>query len=213
MRTLAALLVSSITTSKVMAASLVINWSISDERRLYDRNARPLDAGTSAPGDGTLLQLGYYDRATTANPFLGSWIVLATTSMGDDGLETAGQFTASSILGAGSFPEPALGTPLAIRFYDGVTVESSSYYNAVSVTDGSWNFQNLSDPAPVLDLVIEKGPPTVFETGPLGDFMTRRAIPEPSTFLLAVTGAVAVGMRRKPSMNRRPPLSIRVTGP
>ena len=150
MKFLLPFLIFSITTSKLMATSLVINWSISEERVLNNRRTQPLSAGTSAHGDGTLLQLGYYDLATAADPFRGSWVVLATTSMGDDGLETDGQFATTSILGAGSFSEPAPGTPLAIRFYDGLTVESSSYYNTASMTDGTWDFQIPSEDAPVL---------------------------------------------------------------
>ena len=196
MKSLAALLIFSITAPKLMAASIVINWSISEERVLYDWNAIPLSTGTSAPGDGTLLQLGYYDLATAANPFLGSWVVLATTSMGDDSLETAGQFATTSILGAGSFSEPAPGTPLAIRFNDGTTIENSSYYNTASRADGTWDFVSPSEDAPVLNLVITKTPTTPFESGPSGYFMTYLRIPEPSAFLLAVTGAAAMGMRR-----------------
>lgn len=186
MKNLFSIAVFAVTIANLHAASVIVNWSIATDpvRRLVDSTGVPLSAGTSLPGDGTLVQLGYYDLATMANPFSGAWVILATTSMGDNGVEVAGKFSTSSLLSDGSFLAPAVGTPLAIRFYDGTSVSSSSFYNAVSVSDGTWNFINPSDPAAVLNLVIDKGASTVFEGGIFSDFKTTRPIPEPSSLCL-----------------------------
>lgn len=199
MKTLFAIAFAAITIPSIEAASVIVNWSTASDptRLLLDHNGDPLSAGTSASGDGTLLQLGYHDMATTATPFAGSWVVLATTSMGDDGVDVAGKFSTTSILNSGSFTQPAIGTPLAIRFYDGTSVGSSTYFNAVSVTNGAWNFKSPSDPAAVLNLVIDKGSSTVFEGGLLGDFSTIRPIPEPSHVILVVIGGVISLSRRR----------------
>jgi hypothetical protein len=202
MRTLFSIALILLTPPNLPAASVIVNWSIASDpvRQLLDNSGDPLSAGTSANGDGTLLQLGYYDMATMANPFSGAWVSIATTTMGDDGVDLNGKFAVTSILGSGSFLEPAIGMPLAIRFYDGASMEVSSYFNAVSVTNGAWNFKSPSDPAAVMNLVIDKGSATVFEGGSFSDFKTTRPIPEPSSLWLFSLGALAL-LRRHRSKN------------
>lgn len=200
MKTLfSAALILPLTLGVLSAASVIVNWSIASDpvRRLLDNSGDPLSAGTSSPGDGTFLQLGYYDMATMANPFTGTWVSLGTTTIGDDGVELDGKFAATSILGSGSFPEPAIGTPLAVRYYDGASIETSSYFNAVSVTNGAWDFKSPSDPVEVLNLVIDKGATTVFEGGIFSDFRTTRPIPEPSSLCLCTLGAFALLCRNR----------------
>jgi hypothetical protein len=147
-----------------------------------DNNSTPLSAGTLAAGDGFLVQLGYYDRAIMANPFRGDWITLASSTIGDDGQEIAGRFSTTTILGEAAFSEPPLGTPLAIRFYDGNSIASSTFFNAVSDTMGGWNYVGTSDPAPVINMVIDKVSGIVFQN--TGVFQTTIPIPEMSTSLL-----------------------------
>jgi hypothetical protein len=56
--------------------------------QVFDQNTgamNPLTGGTTADGNGTVLQLGYYDAATTANNFLGNWVPLS----GETSLNTA----------------------------------------------------------------------------------------------------------------------------
>lgn len=180
------------------AASLVINWSMnpSDGRRLVNRTASPLSAGTTASGDGTLLELGYYSMASISNPFSGDWMVLASSSIGDDGVEVAGRFSTTTILGTSVFPSLTTSTPLSIRFYDGTTVANSSYFNAVSNSNGSWNYVVPTDPAPVLNLAIDKLPTIVFESVGPGAFSTVLPIPEPSHILLVVVGGFIAVSRR-----------------
>jgi hypothetical protein len=173
------------------AASLIVNWSMtpSDGRQLTNRTASPLSAGSALSGDGTLLELGYYSMASVSDPFAGSWTILSTSTMGDDGIEVAGRFSTSSILGGGALPGLTSSTPLAIRFYDGTSVANSTYFNAVSNTSGSWNYITPNDPSPVLNLAIDKGASIVFQNGLSGTFSTQIAIPEPSAILLCFLGA------------------------
>lgn len=192
-------LIFTITALAANAATVVINWSVTTDpiRVLLDKTSTPLSSGTGASGDGTLLQLGYYSLATVSNPFRGSWVTLASTTMGDNGVELAGKFSTSSILGASPFPEPSVGTPLAVRFFDGASEATSSYFNAVSNTSGAWNFIAPTDPSPIINIVIDKDTSIRFEAVG-GAFSTQLAIPEPSTMILtSVALATSVLTRRR----------------
>ena len=179
------------------AASLVINWSMvpSDGRQLTNRTTSPLSAGTAIAGDGTLLELGYYSMASISNPFAGSWMVLSTSSIGDNGIEVAGRFSTSSVLGDAAFPGLTTSTPFSIRFYDGTSVANSTYFNAVSNVSGAWNYITPNDPAPILNLAIAKEVSTVFQG--TGDFRTVIPIPEPSHMILVMLGGVVALSRRR----------------
>ncbi len=181
------------------AAFLMINWSMtpSDGRQLTNKTASPLCAGTALSGDGTLLELGYYSMASVSNPFAGSWTILATTTIGDDGIEISGRFSTSTILGGSASGGLTSSTPLSIRFYDGTTVANSTYFNAVSKTSGSWNYIAPNDPSPVLNLAIDKGASTVFQNGLSGAFSTSIAIPESSPILLWFSGAAILLLSRQ----------------
>lgn len=185
MKTFYSALIFTISTLAADAATVVINWSVSSNPSalLLDSNSIPLSAGSPAAGDGTLVQLGYYDQAIITNPFRGNWVVLASTTMGDVGLEVSGRFSTTTILGGTPFAEPSAGTPLAIRFYDGTSEATSTYFNAVGNTSGVWNFVTPSDPAPVMNIVIDKVSGIKFQSGDV--FKTQIAIPEPSSLLLA----------------------------
>lgn len=178
------------------AATIVINWSVSADRTLQDITATPLSAGTGSPGNGTLVQLGYYSFATLTNPFSGTWVSLAATTIGDDGIEVPGRFSTSSILG-GAFSAPSVGMPLAIRFYDGTSVASSLHFNAASNTNGTWSFVAPSDPAPTMNLVIDKSSGIVFQSGVVGAFSTQLTIPEPSAMVLFLVGFSIITLNRR----------------
>jgi hypothetical protein len=181
------------------AASILVNWSVTtvDMRRLTNRTSSPLSAGTSAPGDGTLLELGYYNSASVSNPFQGSWTVLATSTTGDDGMNVAGSFSTKSILGQSSDPLLITTTPLSIRFYDGRSVATSTYFNAVSNTSGAWNYIVPTSPSPVINIVIDKTNDVVFQDGGWGAFRTVLAIPEPSMAILTMIGGLFTLVRRR----------------
>ncbi|RYZ18140.1 MAG: PEP-CTERM sorting domain-containing protein, partial [Sphingobacteriales bacterium] len=180
------------------SATVVVNWSVASDpvRKLVNNSSVPLSAGTSAAGDGTLLQLGFYSTATLSNPFSGTWVVLASTTMGDDGVNIDGKFSTSTILGSGTFTEPAVGTPLSIRFYDGTSVSTSSYFNSVSNISGAWNYIAPADVPPVISMVIDKDSGVVFD-GAFGDFKTVRPIPEPSHAVLVLLAGIPILLRRR----------------
>jgi hypothetical protein len=181
------------------AASILINWSVTtvDVRRLTNRTSSFLSAGTSASGDGTLLELGYYSSASVSNPFQGSWTVLATSTIGDDGMNVPGSFSTKSILGSSSDPSLTTTTPLAIRFYDGTSVGNSTYFNAVSNTSGAWNYIVPTSPSPVINIVIDKTNDVVFQDGGSGAFRTVLPIPEPSMATLTMIGGLFALVRRR----------------
>ena len=198
MKTFYTTLIFAIATVAANAATVSINWSIATGvYRLENKTLSPLSNGTAAAGDGTLIQLGYYSLASLANPFAGSWVTLASTTMGDDGIEQPGKFGTTTILGGTPFSAPAVGTPLAVRFFDGTSEASSSYFNAVANTGGAWNFVAPNDPAPAITIVIDKDPNIKFQSVG-GAFSTQLAIPEPSSFLLASLAlSLSVVVRRR----------------
>lgn len=183
---------------ELKAASIQINWSIDFDRRLYNRFATSLSAGTAINGDGTLIQLGFYTGATTSNPFLGSWVILATSSIGDTGVDQAGMFSVSTTLVEGSFNAPVLGTPLSIRYYDGLTAATSTYFNAASDTTGTWNWIAPATLPPMLDLKITKLT-GVFQSGINGAFRTdiSTGVPEPTLSALLLLSGSFWCMRRR----------------
>lgn len=181
------------------AASVIIHWSVTFDptRNLENHIALPLSAGSSATGDGTLVQLGYYSSATQATPFSGTWVTLATTSMGDDSVDISGKFATTSTFIGGAFAAPEVGTPLAIRFFDGVSLGTSSYFNVASNISGGWNFVAPADLAPSINMVIDKTSGIVFQSGEVGAFQTRLAIPEPSSALLIGVATSTLLLRRR----------------
>jgi hypothetical protein len=200
MKTVFTLFTSCILAVSAKAASLIVNWSMtpSDGRELTNRTGIPLSAGTPAAGDGTLLELGYYSMATASNPFAGSWTVLSSSTMGDNGIEVAGRFSTSSILGDAVLPGLTTSTPLSIRYYDSASFATSTYFNAVSNTSGAWNYVIPIDPSLTINLAIDKNVSIVFQGGVEGAFRTVVPIPEPSHMILVLVGGfIALSRRRR----------------
>jgi hypothetical protein len=137
----------------------------SGSKAVFDQNVaqmNPLSGGTAANGDGTVLQLGYYDAATAANNFLGNWVALTgqtslntaliqggvgehynQTSIGDITAGGAGDATFGMSLtfvqgdATSGNSLPSLPTiPLSLRFYNATTIAASTFYNVVS--DDAW---------------------------------------------------------------------------
>lgn len=159
------------------AASTVVNWSTNRELNNFNDSIR-LSAGTSSDGDGTLLQLGYFDQATPASPFAGNWVTIAVSTIGDQGDQANGFFMITTIFESGDLVEPVIGTPLGVRYFDGTSAATSSYFNTAVNEDGSGLWQGFADTPTVVNLQLAKGV-SEFEDS-LRSFSTSIPIPEPS---------------------------------
>jgi hypothetical protein len=178
------------------AASVVVNWST--DRELLDNTFHKLSAGTPADGDGALLQLGYFSLATPADPFAGTWTVIAIGSVGDTGGLDNGYFSITTILEEGAFFAPAVGTPLGVRFFTGPSIGDSYFYNTAVNADGTGRWEDPSDPAPVIDLVLSKLA-SEFEGSP-GSWVGFLPVPEPDAACLcsaALVSLLLLGRRRQ----------------
>jgi hypothetical protein len=192
-----------------------------------------LTGGITADGDGAVLQLGYYDQATLANSFLGNWVPLSgagslntaliagsnpseqynQTSIGDLNGSGAGDgtFALSLTFVQGDATSgnslPAAGVPLSLRFYNGTSLASSTFFNAVS--DDAWVWKTPLNPntpntvaitldAPLLEwqsIAQGQNSNTAFHTT-----LAFTAVPEPSTIASVLIGSGLlgiVGVRRR----------------
>jgi len=185
-----------------------------------------LSGGTIADGDGTVLQLGYFSAATAGNNFLGTWVPLSgegslntatvtgssisynQTSIGDLNAEGGANgmfffellFTNSGTNGQ-SLPTVAQDdvVPLAIRFYNAVTLGASTYYNTVSSDSWIWTAPSASPGNSVtvsLSDTLEWESIAVYGQPLSSDFQTTILIPEPGSAVLALSGLLMVFGRR-----------------
>ena len=87
------------------------------------------------------------------------------------------------------------GTPLAIRSYDATTLQSATFFNAVSDLTGAWNWETAFSEAP---LVLSLADSTlVWQDGSDSAFRTTIPIPEPAG--LAAGAAIFVIQTRRRS--------------
>ena len=172
---------------------------------LGNRAGIPLTAGTSAIGDGAVLQVGYYSGATLGNPFSGQWIALSgpgtpllPSSVGDGLSQIDGVFKLSFSLVSGFAGEPPVGTPLSLRFYDSQNLSTARYFNSVTGPDGSWNWPGIGT-VPHLGLAIDAAtaPTLVWQGGAGSAFRTTLPVPEPGVALLLVAGGAGWVWRRR----------------
>jgi hypothetical protein len=195
---------------------------------VFNQASTPLSGGSALiDGDGAVLQLGYYDAATTANNFAGNWVPLTgqtsaniaivpgsspaepynATSIGDttanggsDGtfFLSGLNFTVGDLTSGNSLPASNT-IPLAIRFYNGTTIATSTFFNVVS--DDLWLWKTPSTPAVNVALSLDdpnlewlsiaqgQNANTAFHTT-----VTNTAIPEPSTIASLFIGASSLGL-------------------
>ena len=189
----------------IYGASTRVNISIQSDT-LKDLNGTSLTAGSTSDGDGSILQLGYYSAATASTPFAGDWVAMTgpgtsfQTTIGDSGNYPNGTFKLEVLFtqGSYSFTEPAVGTPLAIRFYDSTSLAASTYFNAVTDTTGGFNWAAPSSPTSTAGLslgLLSAG--IKWQGGSGSSFRTTILVPEPSCFLLGFLGLGSLAVRRR----------------
>ena len=190
---------------QLKAATINLGVGIFNGGELKDNLGNFLPRGVAnVSGDGAVLQVGYYSLATQSDPFLGQWIAITglgtpyATTIGDSGYP-AGQTKTIAILvdGSFSFVVPAVGTPLALRFYDNLSMSTSTYYNSVAATDGSFNWVAPIDPQATTGLTLPSSN-IVWQDGSGSAYRTTIAIPEPSvTIILTFTAGLLATRRRR----------------
>lgn len=118
---------------------------------LFDQLISKLNPGTAGDGDGAVIQLGFYDNASTGNNFLGTWHAMTGMGSLNIGGNTGGSvpraFNTTSIgdIGGGAAPDgsgifgfslvfdsstantfidlpDSTSRPLSIKFFDGTTL-------------------------------------------------------------------------------------------
>jgi hypothetical protein len=227
----AVLLLSSI---ESYAAIITVNFDSGSRTFANSNGNTELTGGSSVlNGDGAVLQLGYFNTATSSNPFSGTWVPLTgengansafsigagKTSIGDDFSQGAGDGTFamsltfdSAVSGRNSsFPTP--GTPLAIRVYNATTIANSSHYMTISSNLSTWQWLAPAEPPqnPTVSLSLddvglrrENGTAAGVATATFATTLPITAIPEPSTLTFGIlTAATLIGSRRRRQLGTR----------
>ncbi len=211
------------------AAAIITLTFTSDSHTLRDNLGAILSGGTTADGDGDVVQIGYFSAASVSNNFAGTWIPLTgqgslntggvidgsspaeaynKTSIGDtfSGGNNAsdGQFAVSLTLTVGdattgnSFPS-STSVPLALRFYNGKTIATSTFYNTVS-SDG-WLWTTPLEPPSIAAVNMDMDSGVMeWEGGAASADKTTITVPtpEPTSAFLAVVGGIAMLVSRRP---------------
>jgi hypothetical protein len=89
---------------------------------------------------------------------------------------------------------------LSIRFYDGFTAGSSTYFNAVSSTSGAWNWQTPNTPEAFFTISPDESG-LIWEGGAGSAHRTTIVVPEPGCGALVLAGAGLL-LRRQAARNR-----------
>ena len=191
----------------------------------------PLTGGTATDGNGAVLQLGYFSSGTSSTPFAGTWVALtgqggansafSTTSIGDATANGAGTGTFAMSLSFNTAVAnttnslPTAGTPLGFRIYNNTTIASSTFYETISSTLTSWQWQTPADAPfqPILNLTLDDPLASLRRENGTGagaaataTFNTNLSVtpvPEVSTFAFGVLVALtAAGTRRRREMSQ-----------
>lgn len=206
--------------AQVTAASTTsVDWFNNASTLLRDQNGTPLSQGSPTLNtDGALVQLGYYNAATTANNFAGTWVPLtgavsaSQTSIGDSTDLTgigAGRIGFTTVFRGLTNVVEVFDPGLDAGFY---TTTSSVVISATTPPAGqilSIRFYNTANAAAGFYNAVSSDAwtwlvPTDSGSGVLlnlttatlefqdaaNPFLTTIAIPEPTSVTLCVVGAI-----------------------
>lgn len=205
----------------VNAAALVTIAVSTDSRSLQDVNGVALTGGSSnVSGDGTAVQIGYYQGATpntiffgggdetTFVPLIGAGSVLGLNlTVGDTALNFAGNgeiFADIDITGTHA-AFPAVGVPLVMRFFTSTSLTGlGSRFEAIS--NLSWRWVNPVDLPSIarVDMnfdisgMVSKSGANIANSGAAirASSPNPLAVPEPTTVLLITLAGAMMCFRR-----------------
>jgi hypothetical protein len=196
------------------------DFQIFDNPALHGGSDVALSGGTTADGNGTVLQLGYFTGANFSGTFiplsgetsLNNAIISGSvppeaynkTSIGDLNGNGAGDGTFALSLNfvSGNANSgnslPSAGTRLALRFYNNTTIAGSSFYN--TVTDSQWLWLAPNTPPSSVAISLNDSP-LIWESiaaqgqAPNTAFHTTistAAVPEVSTMICPLLAGAAL---------------------
>ncbi|MEA3209357.1 MAG: hypothetical protein QOE70_2414 [Chthoniobacter sp.] len=150
------------------AAQVTVSFDTGTKKVFADAaHAAALGSGSSADGDGCVVELGYYNAANAGHPFAGEWVALtgessrnvARTSIGDSAGAGPGTVAFSLTFVAGSSATgnnlPATETPLAVRFYNARTIAAATRFNVASSGTWRWREPQPAPANPVVNLSLD----------------------------------------------------------
>lgn len=200
-------------TARAQDSTATLTWKynpIGTPEAIYASNGvTPLSgAGTSANGDGFVLQLGYYTGATNGSDlFTGTWIPLygpgsvnsglfPTAGMGD-GTGTTGTDDRFVLTGTVDLTTntttdvPSQGQIMAIRYYNASSVGTATFFGAISDTSWIWETPLPEPSSPSMSFnFLDSG--VAYQGGASEPETNISTVPEPSTISF-LAGAVAIG--------------------
>lgn len=208
------------TSQAAIVTSVDINWDGGNGIATLFKNqsgALLSNGVLTADGDGFALQLGYFDGASTANNFAGTWIPLTgfgtlntqyssfTVGDGEGGAgEVYGSFKFEPAVAARGSSLPLSTTiPLSIRFYNAASVGAATFFNTVSNDAWLWRAPANDQPVPAPPVNIQNLGVLEYQSiAQLGQPGTSAAsttipIPEPTSAFLVAVGAAGLMMRRR----------------
>ena len=203
-----------------------VNWDSGSYSLRNSTGTAAITGGTTADHNGAVLQLGYFDSATSGNLFAGTWIPITgegslntafnNTRVGDYTVNGAGDgsFAFSSGASPGTLFTQAVpssfvalppgGAFLAIRFYDNLTIATSTFYETVA--NALWKWSAPASPTANVAISFDDGNGAGLRLqsttlAPIGTNIRATiptvTTPEPTSAGLLLVGFVSLAARRR----------------